>query len=56
MTLRELITELQSIQDKYGECLVEIANDGDNILDTWVVDRVCFFRDGNTQIAIIVED
>lgn len=56
MYLRELIDKLQSIQDRYGECLVEIANNTDNILDTWTIDRVCFFQDGSEQIAIIVED
>ena len=55
MMLAELIFELQSIQDRYGDCFVEIANDSTAILDTWGIDRVCFFKDGETQMAIIVE-
>lgn len=36
MTLIELITELQNIADRFGDCDVQIANNNDNILDTWV--------------------
>lgn len=56
MTLTELITELQNIANKYGDCSVQIANDRTSILDAWEIDRVCFFQDGEQQIAIIVEE
>lgn len=56
MKLRDLIHELQSIDDKYGECTVQVANDRTSILDSWEIDRVCFFKDGDNQIAIIVEE
>lgn len=56
MTLANLITELQNIADKFGDCDVQVASDNNNILDTWGVDRICFFKDGETQIAIIVEE
>ena len=55
MELHDLIYELQSIQDKYGDCVVEVANDNTSILDTWSIDRVCFFKDGGLQLAIIVK-
>lgn len=55
MKLSNLIFELQSIADKFGDCEVQIANDDDNILDAWEIDRVCFFKDGENQTAIIVE-
>ena len=55
MILSDLIFELQNMMDKFGDCHVEIANDT-NILDGWDVDRVCFFKDGETQKVIIVED
>lgn len=56
MTLIELITELQNIADRFGDCDVQIANNNDNILDTWGVDRVCFFKDREFQTVIIVEE
>ena len=56
MKLNDLIFELQTIQDKYGDCLVQVANDRTSILDAWEIDRVCFFKDGESQIAIIVEE
>lgn len=56
MKLLDLICELQLIQDKYGDCFVQVANDKTNVLDGWEIDRVCFFQDGGTQIAIIVEE
>lgn len=56
MTLTNLITELQNIADKFGDCSVQIANDRTSILDGWDIDRVCFFKDGEQQIAIIVEE
>lgn len=55
MTLTDLITELQNIADKFGDAEVEVANDSDYILDTWGINRVCFFKDGETQSVIIVE-
>ena len=56
MLLADLIFELQSIQDKFGDCYVTVANDRTSILDNWDIDRVCFFKDDDTQIAIIVEE
>lgn len=56
MTLTELITELQSIADRFGDCSVQVANDRTSVLDGWEIDRVCFFKDGEHQIAIIVEE
>ena len=56
MTLTELITELQNMADKFGDCSVQIANDRTSILDGWEIDRVCFFKDGEYQFAIIVEE
>lgn len=56
MTLTDLITELQSIADKFGDCDVQVANDNNNILDTWGVDRICFFKDREFQTVIIVEE
>lgn len=56
MKLTDLINELQNIQDKYGDCAVAVANDCSSILDTWEIDRVCFFKDGDNQTAIIVEE
>ena len=55
MQLANLIHELQSIQDKYGDCYVQVANDRTNVLDGWEINRVCFFQDGEDQYAIIVE-
>lgn len=56
MTLLDLIVELQSIVDKFGDCKIQVANDRTSILDGWEIDRVCFFKDGEQQIAIIVEE
>lgn len=56
MKLCDLINELQTIQDKYGDCFVAVANDRTSILDNWEIDRVCFFQDGESQYAIIVEE
>ena len=56
MQLSDLIVKLQNIQDEYGDCIVEIANDCTSVLDTWGIDRVCFFKDGDIQLAIIVEE
>ena len=56
MTLTNLITELQNIADRYGDCSVQVANDRTSILDGWDIDRVCFLKDGEQQIAIIVEE
>ena len=56
MTLTDLITQLQNISDAYGDCSVQVANDNSSILDGWEIDRVCFFKDGEKQIAIIVEE
>lgn len=56
MRLADLIFELQMIQDKFGDCHVAVANDRTSILDNWEIDRVCFFKDGDSQIAIIVEE
>ena len=55
MKLCELIQALQIMDDKYGECEVEVANDNDCILDSYVIDRICFFKDGENQRVIIVE-
>ena len=56
MKLCDLIFELQMIQDRYGDCLVQVANDSTSVLDGWEIDRVCFFKDGESQYAIIVEE
>lgn len=56
MTLNNLITELQKIEDTFGDCAVQVANDRTSVLDGWDIDRVCFFKDGEHQIAIIVEE
>lgn len=56
MTLTDLITELQNIADKFGDCDVQIANSNNDILATWGIDRVCFFKDGAFQMVIIVEE
>ena len=56
MTVYDLIVELQSIADRFGDCDVQVANDRTSILDGWDIDRVCFFKDGEQQIAIIVEE
>lgn len=56
MRVYDLIWQLQNIADKFGDCEVGIANDKNDILDVFEVDRVCFFKDGEEQVAIIVED
>ena len=56
MTVYDLIVELQNIADKFGDCEVGIANDKNRILDAFEIDRVCFFKDGEEQIAIIIEE
>ncbi len=56
MTVYDLIVELQNIADRFGDCSVQVANDRTSILDGWEIDRVCFFKDGEHQIAIIVEE
>ena len=56
MTLFDLIYELQKIEDKFGDCSVQVANDRTSLLDACEIDRVCFFQDGEHQIAIIVEE
>lgn len=56
MTLTDLITELQNMADKFGDCSVQVANDCTSILDGWEIDRVCFFKDGEHQTVIIVEE
>lgn len=56
MKLADLIHELQTIQDKHGDCFVQVANDRTSILDGWEIDRVCFFQDGEFKYAIIVEE
>lgn len=56
MTLTDLISKLQNIADRFGDCSVQVANDRTSLLDGWDIDRVCFFEDGETQIAIIVEE
>lgn len=56
MQLADLINELQTMHDKYGDCTVAIANDRTSVLDLWYIDRVCFFKDGEEQTVIIVED
>ena len=56
MTLVDLIIELQNISDNFGDAEVKVANDYNDILDTWAIDRVCFFKDGETQTVIIVEE
>ncbi len=56
LTLTDLITELQNMADKFGDCSVQVANDCTSILDGWEIDRVCFFKDGEHQTVIIVED
>lgn len=55
MKLCDFISELQTMQDKYGECEVEVASDNNDILDSWEIDRICFFKDGDKQTVIIVE-
>lgn len=55
MKLCHLVQELQTMNDKYGECEVEIANDNTDILDSYTIDRICFFKDGENQRVIIVE-
>ena len=54
MKLSDLIFELQSMYDKFGDCSIGVADDCD-ILDTYNVNRICFFKDGEEQIVIIVE-
>ena len=54
MKLSELIYELQSINDNCGESDVEVAS-SDHILDSYEIDRVCFFKSGEEQRVIIVE-
>lgn len=54
MKLHDLINQLQEMQDKYGGGEVEVAYDS-NILDSWQIDRICFFKDGEEQRIIIVE-
>ena len=54
MKISDLISELQAIEDRQGESNVVIANDNNNILDSWEIDRVCFFKDGEHQEAILV--
>lgn len=56
MMLTDLITELQSMADRFGDCNVQVANDNTSVLDGWEIDRVCFFKDGEQQIVIIVEE
>lgn len=60
MKLNDLICKLQSINDKhcYGfeDCIVEVANGDSNILDTWQLDRVCFFEDGDNKTVILVTE
>lgn len=55
MKLYEFIQALQTMCDMYGECEVEVANYSDQILDSDVIDRICFFKDGESQRVIIVE-
>ena len=55
MKLHELINQLQEINDKFGECEIEFAHD-DNILDSWQIGRVCFFKDGEHQRTILVDE
>lgn len=55
MTLTNLITELQGIADRFGDCDVHIANTDTNILVGYAIDRICFFKDGEQQTVIIVE-
>ena len=55
MRLYELITELQSMYDKYGDSYIEVAHSHKDILDGWEIDRVCFFKDGDDQTVIILE-
>ena len=55
MKLCHLVQELQTMNDKYGECEVEIANDNNDILDSYTIDRICFFKDGENQRVIIIE-
>ena len=38
----------------FGMTVLEFLDD--DILDTWSIDRVCFFKDGKSQTAIIVEE
>lgn len=56
MKLSNLIFELQSMMDKFGDCNVEVANDDSDVLETWDINRVCFFKDGERQSVIIVEE
>lgn len=56
MILSDLIFELQTIMDKFGDSDVKIANDNNDILDTWSIDRICLFKDGENQTVIIVEE
>ena len=53
ISLRKLIDELQEYYDKNGDCAVETAYK-DSILDSWCLDRVCFFKDGDQQTIILV--
>lgn len=55
MKLSDLIFELQSMMDKFGDSNVEVANDDCDVLETWDISRVCFFKDGEIQKVIIVE-
>lgn len=55
MRLCELINELQNIQDRFGDCFIEIACSKNDILCTYDIDRVVFLKDGEMQRAIIVE-
>ena len=56
MKLYEVINQLQEIQDKFGESEVEVAHDETTVLDTWGINRICFFKDGEKQTVIIIED
>lgn len=57
MTLCDLITELQNIADRFGDCDVQIANNSDDILgSTWGINRICLFKDGEYQTVIIIEE
>ena len=54
MKISDLISELQAIEDRQGESIVVIASDSNEVLDTWEIDRVCFFKDGECQETILV--
>jgi hypothetical protein len=55
MKLAELLAELQRMYDRRGDCMVNVANNKNDILNGCEIDRVCYFEDGESKYVIIVE-